>query len=367
MIEIILCVSLLLIIGTLILSLRPLKSLHQSLENLQNQHNEFGGRLTVLNELQNVSSLRMQEQLLNQERHLNQSLGQHLEQMTKKVHESLEKSSVSTLSTLSQLGERMAVLDHAQNHIQELSGHVMSLQDILGNKQARGVFGEMQLNNLIVSLLPPSAYEFQASLEGKRVDCLLTLPNPPGSIAIDSKFPLEGYRLMNQADNELERKAASKLFKNHVLKHIYDIQEKYIIPGITADSALMFLPSEAVYAELHANFLDVIDESHKARVWIVSPTTLMATLHTIRAVLKDVQMKEQAGLIQKNVMLMIKDLERLEERCQKLEGHFSQTQEDVRLLKNICLKLIDRAKVIENIELEEPINVPQVANDCAHA
>ena len=186
--------------------------------------------------------------------------------------------------------------------------------------------------------MPPNAYVFQATVAGnRRVDCLLTLPNPPGPIAIDAKFPLESYRTVIDSKDENEKKLARKALASDVLKHVKDISEKYIIPGETAESALMFLPSEAVYAELHANLADVVEKSWKSKVWIVSPTTLMATLNTVRAVLKDAQMREQAHVIQKEVSLMLTDVERLDGRVGKLETHFRQAEEDIRHIRVLSL------------------------------
>ena len=180
---------------------------------------------------------------------------------------------------------------------------------------------------------------------------MLTLPNPPGSIAIDAKFPLESYRTLIDSKDENDKKLARKALASDVLKHVKDISEKYIIPGETAESALMFLPSEAVYAELHANLADVVEKSWKLKVWIVSPTTLMATLNTIRAVLKDAQMREQAHVIQKEVSLMLTDVERLDGRVGKLETHFRQAEEDIKHIRVSADKLTKRGDKIEDIEL----------------
>ena len=225
---------------------------------------------------------------------------------------------------------------------------------MLSNKQARGAFGEIQLNDIIVDALPPSAYQFQATLgNNSRCDCLLTLPNPPGAIVIDAKFPLESYRSLRNAENDAERTRATRAFKADMLKHINDIAGKYIIPGETAESAFLFLPSEAVYAELHANFTDVVEKSYKAKVWIVSPTTLMAVLHTVRAVLKDARMREQAGVIQKEVLSLIEDVGRLEDRVGSLQKHFTQAGRDIELIKTSTHKITRRAERIEEVQLED--------------
>ena len=231
---------------------------------------------------------------------------------------------------------------------------MVSLQDVLSNKQARGAFGEIQLNDIIVYALPPSAYKFQATLgNNSRCDCLLTLPNPPGAIAIDAKFPLESYHALRNAENDADKTLATRAFKADMIKHINDIAAKYILPGETAEQALLFLPSEAVYAELHANFTDVVEKSYRAKVWIVSPTTLMAVLHTIRAVLKDASMREQAGVIQKEVLILIEDVERLDDRVDSLQKHFSQAGRDIDLIKTSSQKITRRAERIEEVQLGE--------------
>src|SRR5437899_443100 len=252
------------------------------------------------------------------------SLREQEQALAKVVHERLDKNEKTTGQVVTDLRERLVKIDEAQNKIGELSTQVVGLQEVLSNKQARGAFGEVQLNDLVSNSLPPSAYEFQCTLStGSRVDCLLKLPNPPGPIAIDAKLPLESYQLLRAvaAGDAQGLATAQRAFQQAMRKHINDIRDKYILPGETAESALLFLPSEAIYAELHANFAAVVDESYKARVWIVSPTTMMATLNTVRAVLKDVQMREQAGEIQKAVGLMLNDVRLLDDRVAKLKTH----------------------------------------------
>jgi DNA recombination protein RmuC len=266
----------------------------------------------------------------------------------------LQESSTRSQNSLTALRERLAVIDKAQKNITELSTQVVGLQDILANKQARGAFGEVQLRDIVEAILPPSAYAFQETLSnGKRADCLLRLPNPPGPIAIDSKFPLESYQALRNAGDETAATIARRAFAADVRKHVQDIAERYIVPGVTAESALMFLPSEAVYAELHANFREVVEVSYRARVWIVSPTTLMATLNTIRAVLKDVRMREQAGVIQTEVGMLLADIIRLDDRVGKLQKHFDLTSEDVRHIRVSTDKVMKRSERIEEMQLED--------------
>ncbi len=285
---------------------------------------------------------------------LGKLLQDRLDKVTERMGKSLDDSSTKTAKSMGEIHTRLKVIDDAQKNISELSNDIVGLQDILANKQARGAFGEVQLENLVASILPPNAYSFQTTLEGGvRVDCLLKLPNPPGPICVDSKFPLESYHhLVNAADDQALKMAMAE-FRTAMKKHIKDISEKYIIPGETAESALMFLPSEAVYAELHARFPDIMEMSYTARVWIVSPTTLMATLNTVRAVLKDVRMREQAGVIQKQVKLMEKDVVRLDERATKLAKHLNLAERDVQDIQTSTGKVARHIEKIEAVQLED--------------
>ncbi len=277
-----------------------------------------------------------------------------LAEMQERMKETLHGSSKQTATSLTQLQERLATIDKAQDNITKLSGDVLSLQDILSNKQTRGAFGEIQLNDIVSKALPSDSYSLQATLSnGKRADCLIHLPNPPGPIVIDSKFPLEAYEALIGATNDMELKSAVQMFRSTVRKHITDISEKYILDGETADGALLFLPSEAVYAELHAKFPELVQESFSKRVWIVSPTTCMATLNTMRAILKDARMREQAGAIRKELGLLHKDVERLGDRVANLDRHFGQAAKDISEIKISAEKAGRRAQRLDNFDFEE--------------
>ena len=315
---------------------------------------EVAGRLAQMADAQAAAQRQLAERLQTQERTVTKVVEERLADFSKRVGDRLQQSATQNQGALTDLRERLAVIDKAQKSITELSTQVVGLQDILANKQARGAFGEIQLRDIVEAVLPPSAYAFQVTLSnGKRADCLLKLPNPPGAIAIDSKFPLESYRALREAREEPALIVARRALAADVRKHVNDIAEKYIVPGETAESALMFLPSEAVYAELHANFVDVVEESYRARVWIVSPTTLMATLNTVRAILKDVRMREQTGVIQTEVTNMLKDVERLDDRVGKLQNHFSQATEDVRQIRISTDKVAKRGERIVDLQIEE--------------
>jgi len=325
------------------------------------------GRLAQMAQSQAAAQAQLSERLQAQERALARAVEERLAELGRRVGDSLTQTREATHSNLSELKERLAVIETAQKTISELSGQVVGLQELLANKQARGAFGEIQLMDLVRSALPPSAYEFQATIGGtRRCDCLVTLPNPPGPIAIDAKFPLESYRALREARDEAALSAARREFSQAIRSHVKDIAQKYIVPGETADSALLFLPSEAVYAELHASFPALVEEAFRAKVWIVSPTTLMATLTTVRAILKDVRMREQADVIQREVGLLLKDVERLDDRAARLQQHFELAQKDMRELRISTDKVTRRGARIGEVQLEEggaePVAMLEVVN-----
>ena len=304
---------------------------------------------TVENRLADVQ-LQMNEKLSDNARRAAHALTE----MQERMKESLHGSSVKTTQSLTQLQERLATIDKAQTNIEKLSGDVLSLQDILSNKQTRGAFGEIQLNDIVSKALPSDAYEFQHTLSnGRRADCLIHLPNPPGPIVIDAKFPLEAYERLRNASTDWEASEAAKQFRTSVKTHIIAIADRYLIEGETADGALMFLPSEAVYAELHANFPEVVRHGFDARVWIVSPTTCMATLNTMRAILKDARMREQAGAIRKALKQLHRDVEIIGEKAGKLETHLRQASDDVSGVLTAAQRAGKRADRLDNFDFEE--------------
>ena len=303
----------------------------------------LSGGLTHVSEAQAQSQVRML-----------QMMEERLAQVQQQMHENLHGSARRTARSLGELQERLTAIDKAQDNITKLSGDVLSLQDILSNKQTRGAFGEIQLNDIVTKALPSDSYTLQATLSnGRRVDCLIHLPNPPGPIAIDSKFPLEAYEALRRADSPERLQRAAQQLRQSLRKHIKDIAERYVLDGETADGALMFLPSEAVYAELHANFPEVVREGFNARVWIVSPTTCMATLNTMRAILKDARMREQAGAIRKELSLLFADVERLGTRVENLDRHFGQAAKDIADIKISADKAGRRARRLDNFDFEE--------------
>ena len=311
------------------------------MEHLKASQSELSGRLQ-----------QMSEDNRKGQAEIAKALSDRLDAMTNRMGDSLKNNAVSTAKSFSEIQTRLKVIDEAQDNIKKLGGDIVGLQDILSDKQDRGYFGETQMEDLVRNTLPPNAYEFQATLSnGKRPDCLLKLPDPHRDIVLDCKFPLEGYKAFIGAE-ESEKAIMRKAFALSIVKHIKDIAERYMIPDETSDQAMMFLPSEAVYAELYANFPDVVEKSHKARVWIVSPTTLMATLHTARAVIKDAAMQEQAGLIQKEVGKMLEDVQRIDERVGNLANHFSQAEKDIAKIQTSTGKVTKRATTITELEME---------------
>ena len=282
-----------------------------------------------------------------------------LSEVQKQIFDSLSGSASNTAKSLGALQERLIAIDKAQANLEKLSGNVLGLQDILSNKQTRGVFGEIQLKDIVSKALPPNSYAFQVLLKnGRRVDCMIYLPYPPGPIAIDSKFPLDAYENLGKFENEVEKNKAIQIFKKSIRFHINSISEKYIVEGETADGAIMFLPSEAIYAELHANFSDIIHEGFSKRVWIVSPTTCMATLNTIRGILKDATLKENSSKIRENLNLLFKDVSRLGNRIDNLDKHFNLASKDLEEVKVSAQKVTNRADKFEALDFGEIGNSP---------
>jgi len=281
-----------------------------------------------------------------------------------RLEQSLRDQNDRTTKSLTSMAEKLAVITEANAHITTLTGQVSQLQNILSNKQARGSFGEVQLENLVRDALPDSAYDFQVSLSnGRRVDCFLKLPNPPGPIAIDSKFPLESYRQLVAAADEAARDVARRRLEADVKKHITDIAAKYIIPGETAESAILFLPSESVYTEINLQLPKLVEASRRAHVYMAGPDNLMLILHTVRAILRDARMHEAAGLIQTQVDLMMQDVHRLDERVNKLATHFGQAERDINDIQTSTRKITARGDKIAEIEVMDATNVSGPASD----
>ena len=347
----------LIVLLLLLLSLRAVSRLTKAAEPLSYQMNALGQRVQALGEGQErlAGGLHhVSEAQAKQQTSMLQLMEKRLADVQLQMNENLQGSARRTAHSLGELQQRLTAIDKAQENITKLSGDVLSLQDILSNKQTRGAFGEIQLNDIVSKALPSDSYTLQATLSNaRRADCLIHLPNPPGPIVIDSKFPLEPYEALRNAKTDWELNEAARQLRRAVKKHIKDISEKYIIEGETADGALMFLPSEAVYAELHANFSELVREGFTARVWIVSPTTCMATLNTMRAILKDARMREQAGAIRRELGLLYQDVDRLGTRVENLDRHFAQAAKDITEIKISADKAGKRARRLDNFDFEE--------------
>ena len=300
--------------------------------------------------LQNFSA-----QAQGQQMNLQRTLDERLDQVSQRVGYGLNEQTQRTAQSLSQLHERLAVIDAAQNNLAALSGEMMSLKDILSNKQTRGAFGQGRMEAIIVDGLHSKAYAFQATLSnGTRPDCLISLPDSRLKLVIDSKFPLESYNAMREAGDESTRKAAETRLKSDVLKHVKDIAEKYLVSGETHETAIMFVPSESVYAELNEKFEDVVQKAHRLRIILASPNVLMLLVQTMQAIVKDAAMREQAHVIQGEVVKLLEDVTRMKDRVGDLKRHFEMANTDLDKLGVSTDRITKRAMKIESMEVSEP-------------
>lgn len=297
---------------------------------------------------------------------LTKSVDSRLEQIGGKVSERLDEGFKKTNQTFMDVMARLATIDEAQKKIDGLTTNVVSLQELLGDKRSRGAFGEVQLEGLVRNVLPANAFAMQYSFEnGTRADCALFLPEPTGTVAVDSKFPLENYhRMFDNKLSDAEKLLAEKQFKQDVKKHVDDIAGKYIISNVTSDGAVMFIPAEAVFAELHAHHADVIEYAMNKRVWVVSPTTLMAVLNTARAVLKDVETRKQVHVIKEALGKLSKDFGRFDIRMKKLADNIRQAHENAQDVHISSQKITQRFAQIERVELSNaPTDVLDAVDD----
>ncbi len=298
--------------------------------------------------------------------HLLQNFSQNTEKaiqsLSDKVEGKLSEGMERTLTTFQRITERLLLIDEAQKRMSDLSSQVVSLQEILTDKRARGAFGEIQLEGLLKNMLPPNAFALQHTLANRcRADAMLYLPEPTGNIAIDAKFPLESYRkLQNKHASEIARKEATLQFKQDIKKHIQDIKQKYISPPETTDSAILFLPAEAIFSYLHSEHGDLIDFAHKERVWLTSPTTLMALLTTARAVIKDARSREEMIILQKHLSALAQDFNRFEKRMDQLSRHIEQAHQDVHAVQQSAQKITRRFTQLEQLETAPAAQNPTI-------
>lgn len=331
------------------------------LKSLQNQNEGIAKAMQDVRK-QLASTLTSHTQQLNaQVERLTNETQQKLLQISNEVDKQLTKGFEKTTATFTDIVKRLTIIDQAQKRITELSSNVCDLQEILVDKRSRGAFGEVQLNALIQNMIPAKHVSFQHTLSnGKRADCVLLLPQPTGNVVIDSKFPLENYRFLN--DNTLadsDRKAAEARFKTDIKKHVNDIADKYIIENETSDGAIMFLPAEAIFADLHAHHPDLVEYAQQKRVWIVSPTTLMAVITTAKAVLKDEATRKQVHVIRDHLIALGKDFTRFQKRMDNLSKHIDQAQEDVSLVHKSSVKIASRFTKIEQVEIAQSENTQE--------
>lgn len=305
--------------------------------------NELTGRMQTMSE---IFSTRQGDMM--------RSVNERLENMGGRIGDSITQTTKNTQESLGKLQERLAVIDNAQNNIMTLSSQVVELQHILANKQTRGAFGEGRMQAIVQDGLPMGAYEFQATLSNdKRPDCLIFMPNDTPALVIDAKFPLEAWNAIRDTDTPEEMKSAATRFRKDVEVHIKAISEKYLIPGETQDTAFMFVPSESVFAEIHENFEPIVQKAHRSRVIIVSPSLLMLSIQVIQSVLKDTRMREQAHLIQAEIIRLMEDVGRIDDRVRKLDTHFRQAQKDVEMILTSSDKVSKRGTRIVDLDFED--------------
>jgi len=328
---------------------------------LEKLHQTLSAQGKAEQELIQATMRHATQQLTTSIESLTKAVDGRLEQIGGKVSERLDEGFKKTNETFVSVMARLATIDEAQKKIDGLTTNMVSLQELLGDKRSRGAFGEVQLEGLVRNLLPDAAFEFQYTFSnGTRVDCVLKLPEPTGLVAVDSKFPLENYEGMFAEGAD---RTSPALFKSGVKRHVDDIADKYIIAGETSDGAVMFIPAEAVFAEIHAHHRDLVEYAQKRRVWLVSPTTLMAVLNTARAVLKDTETRKQVHIIQDELGKLGKDFSRFDERMKKLADHIRQASKDVDEVHISSKKITDRFAKIERVDLEHPLALADTNND----
>ncbi len=284
---------------------------------------------------------------------LTKTAEEKLQQVNFIVEKRLNEGFAKTTETFADIAKRLILIDDAQRKLTDLSNNVLSLQAILSDKKSRGAFGEVQLNNLIRNMLPENNYALQYQLSnGMRCDCILFLPQPSGNIVIDAKFPLENYQRYVDLDvPESDRKKYMATFAQDLKKHINDIAVKYIIPGETAQGAIMFIPAEAIFAEIHSKLSDIVTFAHEKRVWLTSPTTMMAILTTACAVLKDSATREHVHTIQQHLRMLAKDFDLFNERMDKLSKHLESANNDAKQIHTSASKISKRFQAIETVEV----------------
>lgn len=325
----------------LVLRMRRKQGLPQNeINELLKTQAELHGRLSAMTEALTARQIEMSN-----------TLNERLDGMSQRIGSSLQEQTKSNHDNLSQLQERLAVIDAAQGNIQDLAKDVIGLQAILNNKQTRGAFGQARMEALIADALPAGAYQLQPTLtNGYRPDCVIKMPNGAPPLVIDAKFPLEAWNAFKNDETTELKRAATTQFRRDMEVHIKDVSEKYLISGETQDTAFIFVPSESIFADIHQHFEGLVQKAHRARIVIVSPSLLMLSIQVIQSVLKDQRMREQAHLIQAEVALLMDDVRRLDERTRKLQSHFGLAQKDIDMILTSSEKVIGRGNKIESLE-----------------
>jgi len=330
---------------------------------------ELEERLTDMLRAQAEASGRvdaMAQALAGRQADMARAVNERLDSVTHRVGQSMEQSTRNTMDSLRVLHERLGIIDNAHKNLTDLTTQVTTLRDVLANKQSRGAFGQARMESIVQDGLPKGSFEFQYTLSsGKRPDCVVFLPDQR-PLCIDAKFPLEAMTALHDARTDDERKIATQRLRADVMKHVSDIADKYLIAGETQDTALMFVPSESVYAEIHDGFDDVVQKAYRARVVLVSPSLLMLAIQVMQQILRDARMRDAADLIRTEVLNLGDDLERLRERVLKLQKHFSDVNEDVRQILISADKIEKRAGRIEELDFsKEPAEAPRLVKSSA--
>jgi len=309
----------------------------------------------------------MSEQTATNQSEMTKMVTERLDAVSMRMGAGIEQHTKNTHEHLSKLGERLAVIDAAQSQLAGLSQEMMGLKDILANKQTRGAFGQGRMEAIVRDGLPQSAYDFQFTLSNRsRPDCIIRVPGDKRVMAVDAKFPLESFTALKSAETDEARKQAASRIRTDMSKHIRDIKDKYLIDGETQNIAMMFVPSESIYADLNEYFEDIVQKAHHDHIMIVSPSLLMMAVQVIQSLVRDAKMREQASVIQKEVGLLLKDVHRLRERVGKLDTHFRQAQGDVSDIMISSEKISRRGESMQNVDFSEPPALSDIQNETAH-
>ena len=328
---------------------------------------EMDARMAEVAKAQSEMTGRMQtfaEVFGTRQQDLTRILGERMDTMSHRLGQNMTETTKSTHENLKALAERLAVIDTAQSNITKLSTQVVELQNVLTNKQTRGAFGQARMETIVKDGLPHGAYGFQETLSNKnRPDCLIFMPNGAPSLVVDAKFPLEAWNAARHSDDAEEIRLAQTQFRRDIEKHIKDISERYFITGETQDTAFMFVPSESIFADIHEHYEDLIQKAHRAKVVIVSPSLLMLSIQVVQSVLRDQRMRDQASIIQKEVVALMEDVTRLDDRVSKLQSHFSQANRDVEQILTSTKKITTRGGRIDALDFEGELDKEPAKKD----